>query len=354
MTGGTDIDTLRKALAAAEAKAFTAEAKATEAEARAANAAAMVSDAEAEIAFLKLTIEKLRREMYGWRSERKQRLLDQLELQLDELEASATEDELAAEKAAAETTQVEGFTRRKPARKPFPAHLPRERVVVPGPTSCACCGSAKLSKIGEDVTETLEVIPRQWKVIQTVREKFTCRRCEKISQPPAPFHVTPRGWAGPNLLAMILFEKYGQHQPLNRQRDRYAREGVDLSLSTLADQVGACTVALRPLHDLIAEHVLSADRLHGDDTPVPVLARGKCATGRAWVYVRDDRPFGGPDPPAALFRYSRDRSGDHPVEHLKTFAGIFQADIYAGYNALYVAGRSPGPVAASLSPVAVE
>ena len=165
MTGGTDIDTLRKTLAAAEAKAFTAEAKATEAEARAAKAAAMVSDAEAEIAFLKLTIEKLRREMYGQRSERKQRLLDQLELQLDELEANATEDELAAEQAASETTQVKGFARRRPARKLFPAHLPRERVVVPGPTSCACCGSEKLSKIGEDVTETLEVIPRQWKVV---------------------------------------------------------------------------------------------------------------------------------------------------------------------------------------------
>ena len=321
MDGGTNIAALKTALAAAEVKA-----------------------SRAEIAFLKLTIEKLRREFFGQRSERKQRLLDQLELQLDELEASATEDELAAGKTAAETTQVEGFTRRKPARKPFPAHLPRERVVVPPPAACACCGSAKLSKIGEDITETLEAVPRQWKVIQTVREKFTCRRCEKIGQPPAPFHPTPRGWAGPNLLAMILFEKYGQHQPLNRQRDRYAREGVDLSLSTLADQVGACTVALKPLHDLIAEHVLSADRLHGDDTPVPVLARGKCATGRAWVYVRDDRPFGGPDPPAALFRYSRDRSGDHPVEHLKTFAGIFQADIYAGYNRLYAAGRSPGPV----------
>ena len=190
----------------------------------------------------------------------------------------------------------------------------------------------------------LEVIPRQWKVIQTVREKFTCRHCEKISQPPAPFHPTPRGWAGPNLLAMIVFEKYGQHQPLNRQRDRYAREGVDLSLSTLADQVGACTVALRPLRDLIAEHVLAAERLHGDDTPVPVLAKGKTATARAWVYVRDDAPFGGPDPPAALFHYSRDRSGDHPVEHLRTFTGILQADIYAGYNRLYAAGRSPGPV----------
>ena len=225
MTEGSGIDALRAALAAAEARASDAEAKALEAEARAANEAARVSDAEAEIAFLKLAIEKLRRELYGQRSERKQRLLDQLELQLDELEASATEDELAAERAAEKTTEVKGFTRRRSGRKPFPAHLPRERVVVPAPTSCACCGSERLSKIGEDVTETLEAVPRRWKVIQTVREKFTCRACEKISQPPAPFHATPRGWAGPNLLAMILFEKYGQHQPLNRQRDRYAREG---------------------------------------------------------------------------------------------------------------------------------
>ena len=344
MPDGSDIDALRAALAAAEAEVIDARAKATEAEARAANAVAKVSDAEAQIATLKLMIEKLRRALFGQRSERKQRLLDQLELQLDDLEASATEDELAAEQAAAETTQVKGFTRRRPARKPFPEHLPRERVVVPPPTACECCGSEKLSKIGEDVTETLEVVPRQWKVIQTVREKFTCRHCEKISQPPAPFHPTPRGWAGPNLLAMILFEKFGQHQPLNRQRDRYAREGVDLSLSTLADQVGACTAALKPLHDLIAAHVLAADRLHGDDTPVPVLARGKTATGRAWVYVRDDRPFGGPDPPAALFRYSRTRSGDHPVEHLRGYAGILQADAFAGYNRLYEPARSPGPV----------
>ncbi len=338
MPDGSEIDALKAALAASEAKA-------SEAEARAANAAAQVSDAEAQIAALKLMIEKLRRALFGQRSERKQRLLDQMELQLDELEASATEDELAAEQAAAGATRVKGFTRRRRfGRKPFPAHLPRERVVVTPPDACACCGSQKLSKIGEDVTETLEVIPRQWKVIQTVREKFTCRDCEKISQPPAPFHPTPRGWAGPNLLATIVFEKYGQHQPLNRQRDRFAREGVDLSLSTLADQVGACTVALRPLHDLIASHVMAAERLHGDDTPVPVLARGKTDKGRAWVYVRDDRPFGGPDPPAALFRYSRNRSGDHPVEHLESFAGILQADSFAGYNRLYAATRLPGPV----------
>ena len=155
-------------------------------------AEAKAFDAGAEIAFLKLMIEKLRRELYGWRSERKSRLLDQLELQLDELEASAMEDELAAERAAAGTTEVKGCTRCRPGRKPFPAHLPRERVVVLPPRACACCGSDRLSKMGEDIIETLEVIPRRWKVIQTVREKFTCRDCEKISQAAAAFHTTPR------------------------------------------------------------------------------------------------------------------------------------------------------------------
>ncbi|MEF2554652.1 IS66 family transposase zinc-finger binding domain-containing protein, partial [Aurantimonas sp. A2-1-M11] len=213
------------------------------------------------IAHLTLEIEKLKRELYGTRSERKARLLDQLEMQLEDAQAAATEDELAAERAAAKTTNVQAFNRKRPSKKPFPEHLPRERVVIEAPTSCPCCGSAKLSKLGEDVTETLEVIPRQWKVIQTVREKFTCRECETITQPPAviprqwkviqtvrekftcrecetitqppaPFHTTPRGFLGPNLLAMILFEKFGQHQPLNRQSDRYAREGIDLSLST--------------------------------------------------------------------------------------------------------------------------
>ena len=230
-----------------------------EAEAVAARALAVTSSTEALIAHLKLEIEKLRRELYGSRSERKARLLDQLELQLEDLEASASEDGLAAEKAQACAQTVKSFQRQRPSRKPFPAHLPRERVVIAAPTSCPCCGSAKLSKLGEDIAEMLEVIPRQWKVIQTVRERFACRKCETINQPPAPFHVTPRGFAGPNLLAMILFEKFGQHQPLNRQSERYAREGIDLSVSTLADQVGACAAALKPLNALIETHVLAAD-----------------------------------------------------------------------------------------------
>lgn len=312
-----------------------------------ARARAEASSATALIAHLRLTIEKMRREIYGPRSERTARLLDQLELQLDELETAATEDELAAEQAAAsagDTIAVRPFTRKKPSRKPFPAHLPRERVIVPGPTACLCCGGGRLRKLGEDVTETLESIPRQWKVIQHVREKFTCRDCEKISQAPAPFHVIARGWAGPNLLAMIVFEKFGQHQPLNRQAERYAREGVPLSLSTLADQVGACASVLRPIYDRLQAHVLAAERLHGDDTTVPVLAKGKTATARSWVYVRDDRPFGGRAPPAAVFYYSRDRSGEHPQRHLANFGGVLQADAYSGYGKLYDPGRAPGPI----------
>jgi transposase len=329
---------------AERAARLEAEAVAASARAEAANAKA----AEALISYLKLEIEKLRRQLYGTRSERKARLLEQMELELEELEATAREDELAAEKAAARTQTVKSFQRKRPARKPFPAHLPRERVVIPAPESCPCCGSAKLSKLGEDITETLEVIPRQWKVIQTVREKFSCRDCESITQPPAPFHVTPRGFAGPNLLAMILFEKFGQHQPLNRQSERYRREGIDLSLSTLADQVGACTTALQPLYALIERHVLAAERLHGDDTTVPILAKGKTVKGHIWTYVRDDRPFGGHAPPAALYYASRDRRHEHPAQHLHSFTGILQADAYSGYNELYDPSRPQGPIAAAL------
>jgi transposase len=328
-----DIETLQRLLRARDAEL--------------AQARAAASSAEALIAHLRLTIEKMRHEIYGPRNERMARLIDQMELQLEELEAAVAEDELAAENAAAggnDTTSVRAFTRKRPARQPFPAHLPRERVIVPGPTACACCGSTRLAKLGEDVTETLEVVPRQWKVVQVVREKFTCRDCEKISQPPAPFHVLPRGFAGPSLLAMVLFEKYGQHQPLNRQSERYAREGVELSVSTLADQVGGCATVLRPIYDLIRAHVFAGERVHGDDTTVPVLARYQTRTGRLWAYVRDDKPFAGRAPPAAVFFYSRDRTAEHPERHLQGYSGILQADEYAGFNRLYEAGRKGGPI----------
>ncbi len=307
-------------------------------------ARARMADDAATIARQNLEIAKLKRQIYGPRSERTARLLDQMELNLEDLEVAATEDELAAEKAAAKTTTVSAFTRNRPSRQPFPEHLPRERVVVPGPVACACCGGTRLRKLGETVTETLEVIPRQWKVIQHVREKMTCRDCERISEPPAPFHVTPRGWVGPNLLAMLLFEKFGQHQPLNRQAERYGREGVPFSLSTLADQVGAGCAVLEPLLRRVEAHVFAADRLHGDDTTVPVLAKGHTDTGRCWVYVRDDRPFSGGAPPAAMFYYSRDRGGEHPRAHLAHWSGVLQADAYGGYAQLYDGARTPGPI----------
>ncbi len=332
-----DIDALKAALALERVQRREADAHLAVAQAKASADAAL-------IAHQKLRIAKLERQIYGPRSERSARLIDQLTLQFEELEASATEDELAAEIAVAKTTAVAGFTRARPERNTFPEHLPRERVVIDPPVACDCCGGTRLRKLGEDVTRTLEVITRQWKVIETVREKFTCRDCEKISQAPAPFHVIPRGWAGASLLAMILFEKFGQHQPLNRQAERYALEGVPISLSTMADAVGACCTVLEPLSRLLEAHVMASERLHGDDTTVPVLALGKCDVARCWVYVRDDRPFGGSDPPAAMFYYSRDRRGEHPQVHLANYSGILQADAFGGYTKLYEPQRSPGPI----------
>jgi transposase len=323
-----ELDVLRAALTAEQAARREAEARA--------------SGAEAMVAHLKLLIARLRHERFGASSERGRKLLDQMELQLEELEAAASEDDAAAPP----TAKGERGARRRPVRGPLPAHLPRERVVLPSPAACPCCGG-RLSKLGEDVTETLEVVPRQWKVVQTVREKFACRSCEAITQPPAPFHPIARGRAGPNLLATILEAKFGQHLPLNRQSESFAREGIALDVSTLADWVGACTATLSPLVALLRAHVLAGERLHGDDTTVPVLATGRTTTGRLWVYVRDDRPFAGPAPPAALFHYSPDRKAEHPRRHLEGWQGILQADAYAGFNELYAPDRQPGSVIAA-------
>jgi transposase len=315
-----DVDALKAALAEARAK---------------------LSGATALIEHLQLVIAKMKREQFGPRSERSQRLLDQMELQLEELAAAAGEDEAKAETA---NVRVQGFMRRPATRRNFPAQLPRRRLVHPAPIACPCCGSTKLSKVGEDVTETLDVVPRQWFVTEHVREKFSCRSCEKIAQPPAPFHAIARGYAGPSLLAMILVAKYANHQPLNRQSEQYEREGIVLPLATMADHVGACTAVLMPLYELIKAHVFAAERIHGDDTTVPVLAKVKTRTGRLWTYVRDDRPFGGADPPAAVFFYSADRAGIHPEQHLAGYSGILQADAYAGFNALYQSDREGGPI----------
>ncbi len=322
----------RQALSAAQARVAAAE---NEAKLRA-----------LQIEKLKYTIAKLRHQQFGQSSERGA-ILDQLELKLCELQENASEAaaaaQLAATAAASEKIKVQGFERHKPARRALPEHLPRERIVYPAPSACPCCGGV-LHKLGEDVTETLELMPRQWKVIQHVREKFSCRSCEAITQPPAPFHPIARGRAGAGLLAHILFAKYGLHLPLNRQSTTYAREGIDLDVSTLADWVGTCAASLMPLVLLIRAHVFVAERIHADETTVPVQAKGKCRTGRLWTYVRDDQPFGGPDPPAAAYFYSPDRSGKHPEEHLASYAGLMQADAYSGFNRLYAATRRPGPI----------
>jgi transposase len=335
---------LAQEVAALKAALVSAEAKGLQAAAELAVARAKASEDTALIAAQKLRIAKLERQVYGQRSERSARLIEQLSLEFEELAAAATQDELAAEMAVAKTTNVRAFTRRPSERNTFPDYLPRERVVIDPPTACECCGGARLRKLGEDVTRTMESEPRRWKVVETVREKFTCRDCEKISEAPAPFHPIPRAWAGPSLLAMIVFEKFGQHQPLNRQAERYALEGAPIALSTMADAVGAVCVALDPLRALLEAHVMAAERLHGDDTTVPVQAQGKTVTGRLWTYVRDDKPFGGVGPPAAIFYYSRDRRGEHPQAHLAAYAGILQADAYDGYNALYLPTRKPGPI----------
>jgi transposase len=251
------------------------------AEAEATSAKAKLSSIEALNAHLQLLIAKLERDKHGPSRERTQRLIDQMELQLEELVADATEDELASQAAAARTQTVRAFTRKRPVRKPWPENIERERVVIEAPTACDHCGSERLSKLGEDTTETLEEVPRRFKVVETVREKFTCRDCDCISQAPAPFHATPRGFLGPKLLATIVFDKFSEHQPLNRQSRRFRSEGIDLSTQTLADQVGYVSAAVKPLFDLIETHVFAAERLHGDDTTIPILPR---ASARRGVY----------------------------------------------------------------------
>jgi transposase len=296
-----------------------------------------------EIERLKLLLAKARREHFGQSSERGKLLVEQLELAIEDLEETQAEEEIRAE-ITAPAAEKEKRTRSPRGPRKLPENLPVERVVEPAPCVCGKCGGLRLRKLGEVVSKTLECEPRRWKFIEHVREKFACRDCEAITEPPAPSHPIPRGFAGPSLLAMILVGKFLDHQPLNRQSTAYAREGVDIDPSTLADRVGACVVALMPIVSRLREHVLAAERIHADDTTVPVLAKTKTKTGRIWVYVRDDRPFGGADPPAAFFEYSPSRHGEYPRRHLAGWAGVMQADAFAGFNELYDGARKPGPV----------
>ena len=245
-----------------------------------------------EIERLKLMLAKARREMFGQSSERGKLLVEQLELAIEDLEEAEGEEEAKAE-IVAPALAKEKLPRAPRGPRKLPDNLPIERVVEPAPCACGKCSGTRLRKLGEDVTKTLECEPRRWKIVEHVREKFTCRDCEAITEPPAPSHPIPRGFAGPSLLAMVLVAKFLLHQPLNRQSAAFAREGVEIDTSTLADRVGACVATLDPIVQLLRAHVLAAERIHADDTTVPVLAKKKTKTGRLWVYLRDDRPFGG-------------------------------------------------------------
>ncbi|MEA2910217.1 MAG: transposase [Bradyrhizobium sp.] len=297
-----------------------------------------------EIERLKLMLARARRDQFGQSSERGKLLIEQLELAIEDLEETQAEQQAKAEIAAPEAAKEKRARHPRPPRRPLPDNLPVERIVEPAPCACGKCGGTRLHKLGEVVSKTLECEPRRWKIIEHVREKFSCRDCEAITEAPAPSHPIPRGFAGPSLLAMVLVNKFLLHQPLNRQSKTFAREGIEIDVSTLADRVGACVVALEPLIDAIRIHVMSAERIHADDTTVPVLAKMKAVLGRIWTYVRDDQPFGGSDPPAALFYYSRNRAGEHPRGHLAGYIGLMQADAFNGYNDLYRANRRPAPI----------
>lgn len=301
-----------------------------------------------EIEKLKFQIAKLRRMQFGRSSERLGRRIEQLELRLEELEAGEAE---AISKAVAAGRPLPLREGARPKRQPLPDHLPRTEVVhQPAQDGACCCPKCggDMAALGEDVTEVLDYLPGRFQVIRHVRPKYACRRCETITQAPAAPLPTPRGRAAPGMLAHLLVSKYLDHLPLYRQSAIYARDGIDLDRSTLSDWVGQAVWLLQPIVEGIRRHVFAADKVHGDDTPVPVLepGLGRTRTGRLWVYVRDDRPFCGPAPPAAAYFYSPDRGGEHPAQHLAGFAGFLQADAYTGFEALYdQRRRAPGTTA---------
>ena len=286
---------------------------------------------------LKLQLARLKRMKFGRSSEQLDAQIAQLELSLEELEANVAAAAPAEAPASAPAT--------KPARKPLPDHLPREpRVHEPLTGSCNCpeCGGT-LRALGEDSSEVLEYVPEHWKVLKHVRPKYSCSACQKIVQANAPSRPIERSYAGPGLLAHVMVSKYCDHLPFYRQSQIYARDGVDLDRATLADWGGAVSALLAPLLGALEDYVMAAHKLHADDTPIPVLApgTGKTKSGRLWAYLRDDRPAGSTDPAAVLFRYSPDRKGERPREHLQRFRGILQADAYGGFNGLYDREHEP-------------
>jgi len=289
---------------------------------------------EAQLRHHQLLIEKLKarldkqlRDRFGSSAEG----LEQLQLMLEDLEITHSVAIPASEPGPA--------PKDKPVRKPLPDHLPRTEQVLQPDEACEDCGG-KLKRVGEDVTEELEYVPGRFVVNRIIRPRMACSCCERFHQAPLPSRPIERGRPGPGLLAHVLVSKYADHLPLYRQSEIYAREGIDLERSTMADWVGKAAALLEPLADAIGAHVRAGAAIHADDTPVDVLSpgHGKTKTGRVWVYARDERSWGSDAPPAAFYRFSMDRKGIRPAEHLKGYAGFMHADGYAGFEELYRSG----------------
>jgi transposase len=286
----------------------------------------------ARIEHLRLMVEKFRHMIFGRKSEKLVLKLEQMEFELEEDETTQAEAEAIAERVAP-------IKEAKPRseRKPLPEHLKREEVThKPDTDCCPDCGGG-LRHFGDDISEQLEYVPENFKVIRHVRPKFACTGCNRVVEAAAPARPTSRGFVATSLLAHVIVSKYADHLPLFRQSEIYARQGVEISRSTMAGWVGAASDLLGPLVEAIGRHVFAGRKLHADDTPLPVLApgNGKTKTGRLWTYVRDERPAGEQTAPAVWFAYSEDRRGEHPRQHLKNFTGALQADAYAGFHHLY-------------------
>jgi transposase len=316
---------------------------ASEREARAAREAELVAAKAGlvaktlEIEKLKLQIARLRRAQFGRSSEKIARTIEQLELMLEELEAEMSVPAASATSPSADAEQSSASSKSKRSgRKPLAEHLPRREVVHEPSCACPACGG-EMRKVGEDITEVLDYVPGHFEVIKHIRPAFSCRRCESMVQMAMPSLPIERGQPGAGLLAHVVVSKYCDHLPLYRQSGIYAREGVELDRATLADWVGKMAALVSPLVEAVGQHVMAAEKLHVDDTPVPVLApgTGKTKTGRLWVYLRDERPYGGEAPPAVIYRYSPDRKGEHPRAQLAHFRGFLQADGYSGFGRLY-------------------
>lgn len=330
-----DVATLKRLLAETHAADAAKAAALSIARDELAAARAELTTHRLEIEKLKVELARLRRLRFGRSSEKLDQAIAQLELMIEDAETAEAAREAKTPEPPPSSPAVT-TPRRRPVRAPLPENLPREEIVHAPPASCPCCGGT-LCKLGEDVTEVLEIVPASFKVIRHVRPKMSCRTCEAIAQAPVAPTPIDRGRPGPGLLAHVLVGKFADHLPLYRQSEIYARSGLDLPRSTLADWVGRSAWLLEPLVEAIGRHVFAGPAIHTDDTPVPVLdpGRGRTRTGRLWTYVRDERPWGSTAPPAAFFRYTPDRKGERPQTHLQSFAGFLHADAYAGYDKLY-------------------